>query len=466
MPPLRTFHRRTSACSALRASAGRIALLCCALAVVACSAPLARQSDAGVSDAERSTPGDLAKRHLREAMARRDLAAIERAVAEADDLWGANVGVPETPDRYRPVPRGIAPLTADEASSAVAPALKRMRASAWWRRAPEPAALAHPLREPAEIALAALAMRDASPQNARPALSIATEAGEFLLRAQREAGVGVFPFPASRGVSDAAPFRASRRMLERAERAGALDRVLRGGWLIDDLGEGGLQFDNGECGVAMLALHRATSDARYLDAARRAADWAMAQPLSTNWNYNAFSAHLLAESYRATGDARYRDGAWEKVRYGMMPGQLRDGPRAGRWRDPHNARPEYHYILLRGLVASATLWPPESERRREIERALRLGLAARNRDFVAPGASNLDHATQTLMALARLARDDLAMARILKDTHSDDALAALRAIAAQAVRERRAPFGPHALGLWLADAIAPSPFADPADALR
>lgn len=452
MSPPPTLHRERSARRALRVSLGRVLLLGCAFAFVACRAPLAQSNDARVADADRQAAWTLATSHLREAMMRRDLAAIERAVAETDVLLGANAGVPETPDRYRPVPRGVSPLTPDEADAFVAPALKRMRASAWWRRDPEPAALAHPLREAAEVALAALAMRDASPRNATQALSLATEAGEFLLRAQREAGTGGFPFPASRGLSEAAPFRASRRMLERAEREGRLDRVVRGGWMIDDLGDGGLQFDNGECGVAMLALHRATGDARYLDAARRAADWAMAQPLSTNWNYNAFSVHLLAETYRATGEVRYRDAAWDTARHGAIPGQLRDGPRAGRWRDPHNARPAYHYILLRGLVALAPHWPPESEERHALERALRLGLAARNRDFAGPGAPNLDHATQTLQALARIARDDPAMAGILKDTHSDEALVALRAIAAQAVRERRAPFGPHALGLWLADA--------------
>ena len=110
-----------------------------------------------------------------------------------------------------------------------------------------------------------------------------------------------------------------------------MDAVVRDGWIVDDQGDGGLQFDNGVCGVAMLALHAATGEARYLDAARRAADWAIAQPLSANWNYNAFSVRLLAETWRATGEARYRDAALDKARYGVMPGQLRSGPHAGRW---------------------------------------------------------------------------------------------------------------------------------------
>ena len=33
--------------------------------------------------------------------------------------------------------------------------------------------------------------------------------------------------------------------------------------------------------------------------------------------------------------------------------QLTEGPRKGRWADAHNARPPYHYIMVRGLAALA-----------------------------------------------------------------------------------------------------------------
>jgi hypothetical protein len=50
----------------------------------------------------------------------------------------------------------------------------------------------------------------------------------------------------------------------------------------------------GECGVAVLALYEGTKEKKYLDAGRKAADWALARPLVSNWNYNSFSVYLLA----------------------------------------------------------------------------------------------------------------------------------------------------------------------------
>lgn len=298
----------------------------------------------------------------------------------------------------------------------------------------------------------ALAMREADPASAGAALAQAIAAGEFLLRAQAEAGSGGFPFPASRGVSDTAPFLAADRFLDNARRDGALDRVVRNGWLVADLGDGGLQFDNGECGVAMLALYAATGDAKYLASARRAADWAMTQPLAPNWNYNSFSVYLLAEIARVTGETRYRDMALEKARYGVVPGQLRAGQRAGRWHDPHNARPAYHYIMLRALAALVAVLPPGSAERIEVERSLRLGLIARNREFEASGAPNRDHAFQALLQVAQVYRN---APLFLDDTGTASALDALRRLSAAQWREGRAPLGPRAFGLLLADTARP-----------
>ncbi|MBP6749534.1 MAG: hypothetical protein KA144_07845, partial [Xanthomonadaceae bacterium] len=63
----RTFHRKRSARRALRASLGRIALLCCAFAFVACRAPLAQSNDARISDTDRKAAWTPVTSHLREA---------------------------------------------------------------------------------------------------------------------------------------------------------------------------------------------------------------------------------------------------------------------------------------------------------------------------------------------------------------------------------------------------------------
>ncbi|TXI50402.1 MAG: hypothetical protein E6Q50_03630 [Lysobacter sp.] len=70
------------------------------------------------------------------------------------------------------------------------------------------------------------------------------------------------------------------------------------------------------------------------------------------------------------------------------------------------------------------------------------------------------------------ARDDPAMADIFRHTRSAEALAALRALGAEAVRRGRSPFGPLGFGVLLTDASAaarPNTAAsahEPADPLR
>jgi rhamnogalacturonyl hydrolase YesR len=73
-------------------------------------------------------------------------------------------------------------------------------------------------------------------------------------------------------------------------------------WIPDDRTDGGLQFDNGLCGRALISAWELTKDARYLDAARKSGDWAMSRPLVENWNYNAFSVGLLARLATVTGE--------------------------------------------------------------------------------------------------------------------------------------------------------------------
>lgn len=423
-------------------------LLCFAIALTGCRGdasegpPASRQVQPSEAELRAATAA---------AMAARDAAALADVVQQARRLLGERAGIPEVEDRFQPIPTA-APLDAGEAQSLAAAALPRLEALRWWRVGMDPRRLGRPLREPAAVLIGALALGEAAGTEAarRRALALATEAGEFLLWAQAEAGGTLCPFPASRGVADSAPFRASATFLQAAERAGQLATVTRNGWIVADLGDGGLQFDNGECGAALLALHAATGEVRWLDAARRMGEWALAQPLSVNWNYNAFSVHLLAELHGATGELRWLEGALDKARFGVMPGQLRDGPNAGRWLDPHNARPAYHYILLRGLAALAQRLPADAPARSEVEAALSLGLAARNRDFTGPGAANKDHALQALLLVHAGWRT---RPEFVGRTGTDTALAALERLAAQHWRRGRDPLGPHAAGLLLAHVV-------------
>jgi len=430
-------------------------LIAAALSTTACRPPDADAADPDGPDvasaASRAGLERAAMEHaLMAAMARRDAAAIDRLVAEANLRLGARVGQPEVQDRYATIPAKATPLRADEIRGFAAKMPARIEALRWWRIGLDPRKLGHPLREPADVIGGLLALHRAGLDTDGAALRGAREAGEFLLWAQAEADRGVFPFPASRGASDAKPFKASAAFLDEIERSGDIGSRVRGGWLVDDAGNGGLQFDNGECGVAMLELHATTGDGRFLDAARRAADWAIAQPLSANWNYNSFSVYLLAETYRATGEVRYRDAALDKAVYGVLPGQVRDGPRAGRWHDPHNARPAYHYIMLRALASLATALPAGGDDRRRVEAALRLGLRARNVDFIGPGAANLDKAMETLLMVRALHRDDRAF---LDASLTPGAFDALERLVIVALRSGHDPLDPRGQGRYLADAL-------------
>jgi uncharacterized protein YyaL (SSP411 family) len=275
---------------------------------------------------------------------------------------------------------------------------------------------------------------------------MAKDAADFLIWAQEKAGAGCYPFPAARGTSQARAMEVATRFLEKAEKAGKLDTVVRNGWAFDDTGEGGMQFDNGECGVAMLDLYELTKDPRYLESALKAADWALARPLCTNWNYNSFSVRLLARAFALTGDGKYLDAATKKARLGVIPGQLTDGPRAGRWMDAHNSRPAYHYIMMCALGQLAAAMPPSHEHRQEIVRSLSLGLKARNAEMVSHGVMNKDHAMEALLLVNRaFAKDET----FLRETKSAEALRTLALLVSDEAHLGKSPLSPGGWGQFL-----------------
>ncbi len=347
---------------------------------------------------------------------------------------------------FQSIPREGTLLTPAEARRGFTPYFNRLERLRWWKVGMDPATMPGPLREPASVVAGCVAVARAGLDGATQGLTVARETAEFLLWAQRQAGSGGFPFPAARGTADTRAMQAAARFLSRAEAEGTLDRVVRNGWVWDLLGDGGLQFDNGECGVALFDLHELTHDPRHLASARQAADWALAQRLCPNWNYNSFSVSLLARAYAATRDARYLDGAVRKACIGVIPGQLTDGPHAGRWVDPHNARAVYHYIMLRALARLAAALPREHAARGGVIDALRLGLRARNAEVIERGVMNKDKALEALLLVNRLFKDDSAF---LRDTLSDEALRAMGLLVSEESRHGKLPVGLSEWGLFL-----------------
>lgn len=375
-----------------------------------------------------------------------ELAGIREKVAKVRDTLGDRAGIPETPDKYQTVPKNARWLTAAEARPAFAKANPKLDKLRWWKPGLDPATLAHTLREPAAVIAGCVAAHRAGLEDAERSLAIAKDAAEFLLWAQAQAGTGVFPFPSARGIKGNKAFIASENYFAKAEREGRLDAVIRNGWAIDDAGNGGLQFDNAEAGAAMLELYEITHDAKHLDSARKAADWAATRPVVENWNYNSFSVHLLAKAFEVTHERKYLDAATRKALLGVIPGQLTDGPRAGRWLDAHNAKPEYHYIMMRGLAQLAAVMPKDDPARPEVMRSLHLGLRARNQDFTGPGVPTKNKSMEALLLVNRAFAGEK---EFLRDSLSVEALDALGKLVSGQYLRGSDPLGPREWGLFL-----------------
>jgi hypothetical protein len=378
---------------------------------------------------------------LAEALRREDLAAIQAAVAAGRAALGERAGVPEVEDVYEPVVAGEPVLSTAEARQAVAPIFRKLESHRFWKIGIDPTTLTAPLRAPAAVVSGMAALDRAGLDDGGQALAVARDAADFLVWAQEQAGAGCYPFPAAKHTSTERAMEVGTRFLERVEAAGKLEDTVRHGWAFEDHGDGGLQFDNGECGVALLELYERTRDPRYLDSARRAADWALARPLCPNWNYNSFSVHLLAKAHAVTHDAKYLDAARTKAILGVIPGQLTDGAYAGRWMDPHNARPAYHYIMLGALAQLAAELPSTHPDRATIVSSLTLGLKCRNAELVSRGWMTKDKAVEALLLVDELFAADPAF---LAATQSSEALEQIRANLSAQARRGRFPLGPRA----------------------
>ena len=395
----------------------------------------------------RETQASLKKLGIELAAAQKaeDEAEVKRLAKKAIETLGDQAGIPEIADQFREVPKNAKPLTSKELPTAFDPYIEFIEKQKWWKVGLDPAKTNHLPRELATIIEGCLAARSVNEANSERLLKIATEAGDFLVWSQDQAGTGVIPFPAVRN-GKGRPFEVAERFMKQAEKEGKLDQVVKNGWAVEDFSDGGLQFDNGLSGVALVHLFEATKDDKYKKAAIWAADWAVKRPVVTNWNYNSFSVFLLAEVYRITGDKKYLESAKKKTRLGILPGQLTEGPRKGRWADAHNARPPYHYIMLRGLAALAAVMPKDDADLTAVVESLRLALSARNPDFE-KGIFNADSSVEALIRVKTLPPH---VAEKLADCKTNEAFEILESYAAEGFRARKTPLGPGAWGQLLA----------------
>ena len=353
-------------------------------------------------DAENASKSEIySGRALRlaRAMKDRDERKVREAVVALEEILGENAGVPEAqlPDHYL---SGEYPafLEPESIKAAFRPVIEMAASHTPWKIGEDPTRNDHKLREPASFLQGCLAVHRAGCLEGSEALDLAKQAADYLRWTQEQAGAGLFPFPARRG-GPGKVFGIADRMLEKVEASGEWDTYVRNGWVVSDTGldEGGLQFDNGICGVAMFELFEITGDERYLDSAVLSAEWAIKQPCVPNWNYNAFSVELLSCAYRSTGRKEFLNAAIEKANIGVYPGQLQEGKFAGRWLDPHNAMPAYHFIIVRAI--SQLLSVVEGREKEKAIHCIQHALNSRAADYLDGNVPNIDSTLDALLVM-------------------------------------------------------------------
>ncbi len=291
----------------------------------------------------------FAKEKLANAQKRENIEDVYRAVHQINHILGNQLGMPETPQEYRKISPDL-PLFPENATYDGFEAYRiRLEKDAWWKKFPPSKECPDVLRSVASVVEGCLNAAKAGCVNSDLLLSMAIEAGDYLLYAQKEAGTGVFPIPDLRGRGGKFDEMITKFLAE-AEENNKLDEVMHNGWIIEDLEEGHLFFVHGLCSYVMLELYEATNDPIYLRSVLWAEEWLSDRPSVPNWNYNSFPILFLCKLARITSEPIYFDKAIERFRFGILPGQLVDGEKQGKWNDPHNAMWVYHMIIVRSML--------------------------------------------------------------------------------------------------------------------
>lgn len=318
-------------------------------------------------------PSDVARRlepmfqEMKKALAAEDASAVRAVADNAIRELGPWAGNPETATKYYP-PIDRTPFDPSKTKAWWLKEVERGQRGLPWLKNPDgdPRKMAAGLRE-AAVPLDALARTALLFPELREDLTKQVRAGaDWLI--QRQHSSGVFPFPIGPALN---PREKVGHIVARAIRE--RPKIVVDDWIPGDDGDGGLQFDTGLCGRALVSAWELTREERYLNAAQKAGDWAMTRPLVSNWNYNAFSVGLLARLAQVSeGDrkATYLNAAVKKAEVGVLPGQMD----TGRWFDAHNACAVYHNILLRDLLELFHVLPADHPFRPALQEAVTRGL--------------------------------------------------------------------------------------------
>ena len=382
-----------------------------------------------------------AAEQLSAAMAAKDQPRVDACARELIAALGNKAGqATEAPEFILPDEDAKA-LEAEQVPGLFDRAFAGLRADAWWKSNPPGPEAPAPLRVVASVIEGCLAAREANSGPGEELLKEARSAGDFLLAVQKHGGKEVFPFPAWKGKRGRYGMIADKLMRD-AEAAGKVSETIQNGWIVSDQGSGELNLDNSLAGQALLSLHVATREDAYLAGARAAAQWAEKHPIVPTAHLNSYSVALLARLAEVTGEKAHLHAALEICRLGILPTQLREGPNAGRWASPTDAKMAYHFQNLRAITVLLLALPQDSPDRPALEQALRLGVKAHNETIIAQGGTSLD---VTLEVYCLLLEHKEKLSALLTDTLTFDAA---RMIFRAAVEEYRLEHPTISPGTW------------------
>lgn len=297
-----------------------------------------------------------ARQRLAVAIAKEDAKLIAAAEAEFRKAVGVYAGVPEDEEDLR-AKDSTAPRPTKSDFEKLTRSMAGLASGSDYAKKNR-----MELRGSAYLAIGLLAMAEADLPDAAAYRKQAAIELDYLI--SKQAAKGFFPYPAN-------PVAPPHLQTAAALAARAHPDKVKDGFIYLDAD--GAQFDAGCCSYALGYGYQLLKEDRFLQAARKAGDWALTKPLTVNWNYNSFSVWQLAKLYEVTKEKKYLDGAVRITRLGVLPGQMDNG----RWSDQHNAKRVYHWIMVRSLVALLQVLPDDHTDRKGIWEKTVLAVEAR-----------------------------------------------------------------------------------------
>ena len=290
-----------------------------------------------------------------------DLATIRQTIEEMKTILGDQAGLPEIrrPGRTPAIKRPI--LEADALRLFVG----ALEGENWLIR---PISTKKPLPDTSLTTYAGLieACSDALGPAERhaperlPLLQSIIQASALML-ARRQQSDGHFSFLDPRGKASKLASVVDAMVAQRPD-------AVKDGWVIHVDPIGISQAETAACGLALASAGKALGKPDWTQAAMKAADWAMGQPVLPNFVANAASASLLARAYLDAKQDRHLVGLTKKLNLGLLPGQVENG----RWVDASSATTPNHLAILRALHDAREAIPTDrgDELKDSIDRAM------------------------------------------------------------------------------------------------